>query len=172
MITQEQIKIIIEKAESQKQELQELINSLTLIESEQKDKVSFDEEYWYVDNISTTIRAIQKDNQWDEMRYRDEMRYNAGNYFTTKSEGIKDEKEVRLRRLLKRFSKQNGWRDSDWGNDQIFKYFIFFDCYTKKFEIGCRQSTKSINEVYFTSEEVAKQALEKYYDLISEIHNL
>ena len=166
MITQEQIKIIIEKAESQKQELQELINSLTLIESEQEGKVRFDEEYWYVDNISTTIRAIQKDNQWDEMRY------NAGNYFTTKSEGIKDEKEVRLRRLLKRFSKQNGWRDNNWENNQIFKYFIFFDYYNKKFEIGCWQSVKSTNEVYFTSEEVAKQALEKYYDLISEIHNL
>ena len=166
MITQEQIKIIIEKAESQKQELQELINSLTLIKSEQEGKVRFDEEYWYVDNISTTIRAIQKDNQWDEMRY------NAGNYFTTKSEGIKDEKEVRLRRLLKRFSKQNGWRDNNWENNQIFKYFIFFDYYNKKFEIGCWQSVKSTNEVYFTSEEVAKQALEKYYDLISEIHNL
>ena len=166
MITQEQIKIIIEKAESQKQELQELINSLTLIESEQEGKVRFDEEYWYVDNISTTIRAIQKDNQWDEMRY------NAGNYFTTKSEGIKDEKEVRLRRLLKRFSKQNGWRDNNWENNQIFKYFIFFDYYNKKFEIGCWQSVKSTNEVYFTSEEVAKQALEKYYDLITEIYNL
>lgn len=166
MIAQEQIRIIIEKAESQKQELQELINSLTLIESEQKGRVRFDEEYWYVDNISTTIKAIQKDNQWDEMRY------SAGNYFTTKSEGIKDEKEVRLRRLLKRFSKQNGWRDNNWENNKIFKYFIFFDYYTKKFEIGCWQSVKSTNEVYFTSEEVAKQALEKYYDLIAEIHDL
>ena len=39
MITQEQIKTTIEKAESQKQELQELINSLILIESEQKEEV-------------------------------------------------------------------------------------------------------------------------------------
>ena len=162
MLTVEEIKGIIEQAEKQKQELQELIDSLNTMEAE-RGRVAKGEHYWCISNVGM-LRFIT-----DERSDFDDYHYERGNYYLTKEDAERAEKQIRLFRLLDRFSKQNGWADELWKNSTIEKYYIYFDYNYKSIETESVHISRHICQVYFVSESVAKQAIEKYHDLIMEV---
>ena len=161
-LTVEEIKSVIEKAEKQKQELQELIDSLSTMEVE-PGRVAKSERYWYINDVGM-IRFTT-----DERCDSDDYRYECGNYYPTEEDAIRAKKQIRLFRLLDRFSRQNGWTDELWKNSITGKHYIYFDYNYKSIETESVHISRHICQVYFVSEFVAKQAIEKYHDLIVEV---
>ncbi len=162
MLTVEEIKGIIEQAEKQKQELQELIDSLGTMEVE-PGRVAKSERYWYINDVGM-IRFTT-----DERCDSDVYRYECGNYYPTEEDAIRAKKQIMLFRLLDRFSRQNGWTDELWQDGEKCKYCIYFDHVYKRIKICDKFYNADVSEVYFASESVAKQAIEKYHDLIMEV---
>ena len=162
MMTVEEIKGIIEQAEKQKQELQELIDSLSTMEVE-PGRVAKGERYWYISDVGM-IRFTT-----DERCDSDDYRYECGNYYLTEEDASRSKKQILLFRLLDRFSRQNGWTDEVWKNSTIEKYYIYFDYNYKSIKTESVYISRSICQVYFISESIAKQAIEKYQDLIVEV---
>ena len=163
MLTVEEIKGIIEQAEKQKQELQELIDSLSTMEVEPGDRQAKGGIYYYLDDVGYVELNKELLDEFD-----DEL-YEAGNYYLTKEDAIRAEKQIRLFRLLDRFSRQNGWTDELWKNSIIEKYYIYFDYNYKSIKTESVYISRYICQVYFISESVAQQAIEKYHDLIMEV---
>ena len=163
MLTVEEIKGIIEQAEKQKQELQELIDSLSTMEVELGDRQAKGEIYYYLDDVGYV--ELNKE-LFDEI---DDDLHGCGNYYLTKEDAIRAEKQIRLFRLLDRFSRQHGWTDELWKNRETCKYCIYFNHLYKQIRICDKFYTADVSEVYFASESVAKQAIEKYRDLIMEV---
>lgn len=107
MLTIEEFKGIIEQAEKQKQELQELIDSLSTMEVE-RGRAAKSERYWCISDVGM-IRSTT-----DERSDSDDCRYECGNYYPTEEDAIRSKKQILLFRLLDRFSRQNGWTDELW----------------------------------------------------------
>ena len=163
MLTVEEIKGIIEQAEKQKQELQELIDSLSTMEVEPGDRQAKGGIYYYLDDVGyVELNKELLDESDDEL-------YEAGNYYLTKEDAIRAEKQIRLFRLLDRFSRKHGWTDEAWEDLKIAKHYIYFDNSYKTIEINSVRTSRHTCQVYFVSESVAKQAIEKYHDLIMEV---
>ena len=160
-LTVEEIKSVIEKAEKQKQELQQLIDSLSTMEVE-PGRAAKSERYWYISYVGMRFTT-------DERSDIDDYRYECGNYYPTKEDAIRAKKQILLFRLLDRFSRQHGWTDELWQDGEKCKYCIYFDHLYKQIKICDKFYTADVSEVYFASESVAKQAIEKYRDLIMEV---
>lgn len=152
----------MDELSKKKDEIQEVIESLKNEKMKQDKRLQAGEIYGYVDDIGQICTKIE------EYSYADNYRHENGNYFLTETEAEEDEKETRLKRLLKRFSKQNGWNDEDWKNDE-WKHYIFFDYSTNVLKVGMVSSSRDTNQVYFMSEDIAQKAIEKYRDLIMEV---
>ena len=161
MLTAEVIRNVIQKAEKQIEELQQLIDSLNAVEME-PGRVAKSERYWYISDVGM-IRFTT-----DERSDSDDYRYECGNYYLTEEDAERAEKQIRLYRLLDRFSRQNGWNDEDWKNDE-WKHYIFFDYSTNILRVGVVSSSRDTNQVYFVSEDIAQKAIEEYHDLIVEV---
>ena len=162
MLTAQEIKNVIEKAEKQKQELQELIDSLNTMEVE-PGRAAESERYWYISDVG------MKRFTTDERRYYDDYRYECGNYYLTEEDASRSKKQILLFRLLDRFSRQNGWTDESWKDRETCKYCIYFDHVYKQIKICDKFYSADAPGVYFVSESIAKQAIEKYHDLIVEV---
>ena len=162
MLTVEEIKGIIEQAEKQKQELQELIDSLSTMEVE-PGRAAKSERYWYISDVGM-VRFTT-----DARSDTDDYRYECGNYYPTEEDASRSKKQILLFRLLDRFSRQNGWSDELWKNSIIEKYYIYFDYNYKSIKTESVHICRHICQAYFVSESVAKQAIEKYHDLIMEV---
>ena len=99
----------------------------------------------------------------------DNYRYEIGNYYLTPEDAEKAENRIKLFRLLDRFSRQHGWTDELWKNSIIEKYYIYFDYNYKSIDTESVHISRYICQVFFVSESVAQQAIEKYHDLIMEV---
>ena len=164
-ISQEEIALAekyIEELAKRKQELQEFIDSLNTMEAE-RGRAAKSERYWYINDVGM-IRFTT-----DERCGADDYRYECGNYYPTEEDAIRAEKQIRLFRLLDRFSRQNGWTDELWKDNEKCKYYISFDHIYNRIRIGEKFCTADASGVYFISESVAQQAIEKYHDLIMEV---
>ena len=159
MLTAEEIRNVIEKAEKQIEELQALLSTVEV----KPGRAAKSERYWYISDVGM-IRFTT-----DERSDIDDYRYECGNYYLTQEDGIRAKKQIRLFRLLDRFSRQNGWTDELWKNSIIEKYYIYFDYNYKSIETESVHISRHICQVYFASQSVAKQAIEKYHDLIMEV---
>ena len=161
MITQEQIKATIERAEKQIEEMKELLKT---VEAEQGSRrVEVGEIYWFVDDKGQICSTKE------EYSYADNYRYESGNYYLSPEDAERAEKQIRLFRILDRFSRQNGWTDELWKERKIAKYYIYFDSFYKNIEINSIYTNRQVCQVYFTSGSVAQKAIEKYHDLIMEV---
>ena len=159
MLTAEEIRNVIEKAEKQIEELQALLSTVEV----EPGRAAKSERYWYISDVSM-VRFTT-----DERCAIHDYRYECGNYYLTEEDAIRAEKQIRLFRLLDRFSRQNGWTDELWKNSIIEKYYIYFDYNYKSIETESVHISRHICQVYFVSQSVAQQAIEKYHDLIMEV---
>ena len=159
MLTAEEIRNVIEKAEKQIEELQALLSTVEM----EPGRVAKGENYWCISNVGM-LRFIT-----DERSDFDDYHYECGNYYLTKEDAIRAKKQILLFRLLDRFSRQNGWTDELWKNSIIEKYYIYFDYNYKSIKTESVHISRYICQVYFVSESVAQQAIEKYHDLIMEV---
>lgn len=70
--------------------------------------------------------------------------------------------EIELYRKLRDFAKENNEKELNWSFDRSPKYIIFYDYNKDAIVISQRYCIRGINSIYFSSEKVAKKAIEKF----------
>lgn len=112
--------------------------------------------YCYIGSDGYVERILNEDKNIDKCKI------NNLNYFQTEQQAERQSFEQLLHRKLKKFALENN-SEVDWSNDDS-KYNIWYDYQEKKLDIGCIEEARDFGQIYFTSEEVAKKAIEEFKD--------
>lgn len=96
--------------------------------------------------------------------------YEIGNCFKTKEEAEFALEKAKVEAELRRFAEENNEYEIDWEDDDQKKWFIYYNCDTKKIDIIYNTVLKT-HCIHFSSKEITKQAidyigeerLKKYY---------
>ena len=89
-----------------------------------------------------------------------EIRYNLGNYFQTKEEAEFAGKKQLIYQKLSDYALEHNTETIDWDNPNQSKWIITYDSSDKEIRY-CWTSTIFINQVYFTSKKIARDAVEE-----------
>lgn len=125
-------------------------------------KPEYDEWYFYVSGY-----GVIGSNVWIN-DYTDNGYYEIGNCFKTEEEAKFALEKTKVEAELCRFAEKNNEYEIDWKDEDQEKWFIYYYC-----DKICPYQTYSTmrNDIYFSSKEIAKQAvdnigeerLKKYY---------
>lgn len=97
----------------------------------------------------------------DEDSYDDRM-FDIANYFNNRNYAEYIAFKETLMRKIDRFAWEHNAKVINW-DSLSSKYYIAFDNYSKELKVFWAITHKS-NDIYFTSEEIARMALEKFKD--------
>ena len=111
-----------------------------------------------------TITSNGALNAVDFGYYMDVERYKQANYFSTKEKAEEIGFKQFLFRKLQRFSDENGGNEIDWNDPNQDKWMIRFDHRVEELYVGLNSYIRNFGQVYFISEEVAKNAIELFRD--------
>lgn len=159
-LTPQEIKNAIQEHENKIQELQEELKKSSYVTG--FERAIERQEYSYITGESEVFQAPEIGSKTDGLSF------NCANYGSEKRMSLL-EKMNRLQRLLYKFSAENGGDEIDWSDEEQFKYSIFYENLQDEFKIDEAWVSRDINEIYFISEEIAEQALEKFQPLMEEI---
>lgn len=92
--------------------------------------------------------------------------YINGNYYNDKTIVENNARADRLLRQLRQWQAQNDEpiSISDWKNNNILKYYIDYDYFNNMVFVTYTTRYRCLNNVYFTSEEKAQEAIEVFKD--------
>ena len=90
--------------------------------------------------------------------------FNTANYFSTKEKAEEINFKQTLFRRLQRFSDENGGNEIDWKIDRQAKWCIEYNNDNGEVVIVPFHSIMQFGQVYFTSYEVAEQAIQLFHD--------
>lgn len=142
---------------------EEQLKELGLIEEQPTgyERVKKGETYYVIDTEYNSMSKITEFNDQE-----DEQCYNAGNYFNDKIIAENNARADKLLRCLRQWQAQNDKpiSMSDWKNDNISKYYVDYDCFHELFFVTYAVRRRSLNNIYFTSDEKAKEAIEVFRD--------
>ena len=100
----------------------------------------------------------------DGDRYRFEDEYPDDNRFSTKEKAEEIAFKQTLFRKLQRFSDENGGLDIDWNDGSQTKWSIYYSYSFKTMVVDNYWQTREFGQVYFSSKEVAEEAVELLHD--------
>ncbi len=100
----------------------------------------------------------------DEDKNCFEEEYPGDNRFSTKEKAEEINFKQTLFRKLQRFSDENGGNEIDWNDPNQDKWMIRFDHRVEELYVGLNSYIRNFGQVYFISEEVAKNAIELFRD--------
>ena len=100
----------------------------------------------------------------DDFLGYDRTIYNIANYFSTKEKAEEINFKQTLFRRLQRFSDENGGNEIDWKIDRQAKWCIEYNNDNGEIVIVPFYSIMQFGQVYFTSHEVAEQAIQLFHD--------
>lgn len=89
-----------------------------------------------------------------------EIRYNLGNYFKTKEEAEFARKKQLIYQKLKDYALEHNTEEIDWINYNQLKWIIRYEKDYKEIRYSWITDTFYINQIYFTSEKIARDAVE------------
>ena len=117
------------------------------------------DEYWYISSLgSCAVDTFSKSNNFDAMRIA------IGNCYKTKEEAEQAVEKMKVMTELKRLADKS-WKEAgveiDWSDRHTPKYFVRWDVEYDSFLIDNNYNIKNINDIYFHSEEKAKEAIDK-----------
>lgn len=130
-------------------------------------KPEYYEKYYYIDEEGEFFSDLWNDDDFDNNAYT------IGNCFKTEKEALFAVEKFKVTTKLKRFAQEHNekidWHDSDC-NGINWKYYLAYE-YPIKSIIICATERVQGADVYFTSKEIAQQAikaigedrLKKYY---------
>lgn len=90
-----------------------------------------------------------------------EIRYRLGNYFQTEEEAEFARNKQLIYQQLKDYALEHTTEEFDWNSPNQFKWFIRYDNKYKKIIYSWTRYSIDINQIYFTSEKIAREAVEK-----------
>lgn len=76
----------------------------------------------------------------------------------------------KLQSEMEMFARINNEGKIDWNDEEQLKWYIDVDCLNKKLEINYYLYCRFMNETYFTSQEIAEKALDKFGDRIKKLY--
>lgn len=120
------------------------------------ERVNIDGGYYFVNTVGAVVYAEDLNDGFDNKQFNSLNYFNNRNY--AEYVGFKEN----LMRKLDRFAWEHNAKVINW-YDCSTKYYIKFEIDIKKFRIYRSISCRS-NDIYFTSEEIAEKALEKFKD--------
>lgn len=88
----------------------------------------------------------------------DEFRYDTCNYFQTEEEARKYVKVLETERQLKKFADEHNG-EIDWTDINQEKWYLYYNYSCYRVGIADHHWTKESRVIYFSSEEIAKQAI-------------
>lgn len=91
----------------------------------------------------------------------DKQSYRLGNYFKTKEEAEFAGKRQLIYQQLKDYALEHTTEEFDWNSPNQFKWFIRYDNKYKKIIYSWTRYSIDINQIYFTSEKIVREAVEK-----------
>lgn len=149
-----------------------------VVEDEEKKKEYWkpkkDEKYYHI--TAYDYDECVTDDVNDEVSV-DDNRISMGNCFKTKAEADHMVEKLKVIHELQKFAYENNEREIDWNNENQEKHVILYSNNRKELDITCVNSSKYLPfNIYFTSYDLAKQAIEtigedrikKYYFGIEE----
>ena len=130
------------------------------------------QKYYYIDGRFHVLKYKYNND------IHDNNFISVGNcYPFTDETNVKVLKEVSLiaerRKLqseMEMFARQNNKEEIDWNDERQDKHYLYIDYTENNIRKGYALSSRHFNTVYFTSEETAKKALEKFGDRIRELY--
>lgn len=143
---------------------EEQLKKLGLLEERSRtgyERVKKDEMYYV---INTKVDSMINVKEFKDET--DEQYYNIGNYYNDKVIAENNARADKLLRCLRQWQAQNDKpiSMSDWKNDNISKYYVDYDCFHELFFVTYAVRRRSLNNIYFTSDEKAKEAIEVFRD--------
>lgn len=111
----------------------------------------------YVAGLSNSTFAIS----YNEYLTSRQNKYSIGNCFPTKEKAEFAVERLKVIAELKRFAQEHNKEEIDWRDFGQCKYYIYCEFHdnAEYIDIGCVKECKS-NDIYFTSKEIAQQAIE------------
>lgn len=97
----------------------------------------------------------------DDRRNSDEQCYKLGNYFNTRKEAEFARNKQLIYQQLKDYALEHTTEEFDWTNPNQFKWFIRYDNKYKRIIYTWTRYSIDLNQIYFTSEKIARDAVEK-----------
>ena len=124
------------------------------------ERVKNNEIYYLVDIYDNIMRITEYNDQDDKQSY------DTGNYYSDRNIAENNARADRLQRCLRQWQAQNDKpiSMSDWKNDNISKYYVDYDCFHELFFVTYAVRRRSLNNIYFTSKEKAKEAAGVFKD--------
>lgn len=116
-------------------------------------KPEIGDEYFYVKTNGEIGSA-----GWDDIVDKD--RYAHGDCFRTKEEAKFTVEKLKVIAELKRFAQKHNEEKIDWNDIDQEKYYFYYNCTYKRFDINLVYGTKG-NAIYFSSKEIAEQAVKE-----------
>lgn len=131
------------------------------------ERVKKGEEFWCIDECGKIVRMNETGlTTCDE-------RYNIGNYFSTYEMAERVKLKQDIERKMLRFAELNDKVKLDWSNYSQKKYYIEPICGSAGyyFEIGHHWGVKLFGIQYFSSKELANNALEIFHEDLKKCYN-
>ena len=116
------------------------------------------ENYYFISSVNNLAPDVEYQNN-----YNDNF-YNNANYYSDKTVAKNNARAEILMRQLRRFAVEHNNQEIDWKNKRLGKYEICFDYDGNELFINDYSSIRMFGQIYFTSEEIAKQAIKEFED--------
>ena len=110
------------------------------------------EEYYFIWGRGIT------DGVWSGWNI-DENKYAIGNCFKTREEAQNAVERLKIRAELQRYADEHN-EPIDWKNNNQEKWYIYFDYDDKRFVYMWKSFTRNCFQIYFSSEEIARAAVQ------------
>ena len=120
------------------------------------ERVNEDGTYFYEDCAGCIYKSFEDNDNFNNNLYSD------ANYYSDETVAENNARADKLMRQLRRFAVENNERELDWKNKRLEKYEICFDYDGNELFINDYSSIRMFGQIYFISEEIAKQAIEEF----------
>lgn len=120
------------------------------------ERVKESEKYYHIIAIGGTYADFEGNDNFNNNLYA------IANYYSDKTVAENNARAEILMRQLRRFAVENNERELDWKNKRLGEYEICFDYDGNELFINDYSSIRMFGQIYFTSEEIAKQAIEEF----------
>lgn len=116
--------------------------------------------YFFNDGLSDMNRTKE------EKDIEDQDYYNGGNYYNNKTIAKNNARADRLLCCLRQWQAlyDRPITSKDWKDDNVFKYSVDYDYFNNMVFVTYTTRYRCLNNVYFTSEEKAQEAIMQFKD--------
>lgn len=116
-------------------------------------------DYWYVSDYGITIQE-EDSRSVDSTSALDNYHYDTHNYFQTEKEARKYARVLETERQLKKFADEHN-NKINWNNNNQVKWNLYYYYDLHEINIATHCAIKDARVIYFSSEEIARQAIDE-----------